>query len=589
MKVSDYIIECLVQKSITKVYGYIGGNNAHIMDSIENHSDIEMVNTIHEQGAGFAAEGYARTSGNIGVATATSGPGATNLITPIASCFYDSVPAIFITGQVNTYECKSASECENNAPVRQIGFQEADIVAMTKPITKYAVLVDSIHDIRYELEKALFISTEGRKGPVLIDIPIDLQYKDINPDEKRSFYGSSEHRSYEAKDTFSKDNIEKVATLINQAKRPVILLGGGIRTAGAKDELKTLLKNTNIPVVYSLMGKDSIEASYKYNLGFIGAYGNRCASLTLANSDLLIILGARLDARQMGRQTKTFAREATIVQVDIDKHEINRKVKVDVAILSDIKGFLEQLNSKKLTPMIKRWHEKVLTYKVSYSSLCTIKDEEKMPNKIISLISQYSKQGDQVCVDVGLHQMWTAQSFEVKEGQRILFSGGLGAMGCALPTAIGATMGAKSRSIVIAGDGGFQMNIQELEVLRRRGLPIKIFVMNNAFLGMVRQMQTEFLNKNYIGTQNDYSVPNYKNVAEAYGIKSYTVSKMSEIEAIIKTSLSNDECELIDIHLSDNKHLVEPRLAGNKPMEDMAPFLEKDELESHMVIKLLED
>jgi len=589
MKVSDYIIECLVKNKITKVYGYIGGNNAHIMDSIENHSDIEMVNTIHEQGAGFAAEGYARSSGNIGAATATSGPGATNLITPIASCFYDSVPAIFITGQVNTYECKNASECENNSPVRQIGFQEADIVAMTKAITKYAVLVDTIDDIRYELEKALFISEEGRKGPVLIDIPIDLQYKDINPDKERSFYGSSEHKSYDEDMKIKKDSIEKIATLINKAKRPVILLGGGIRTAGAKDELDILLKNSNIPVVYSLMGKDSIEASYKYNLGFIGAYGNRCASLTLANADLLIILGARLDARQIGRQTKTFAREATIVQVDIDKHEINRKVKVDVPIQGDVKYFLEQLNTIKLTTNVEDWQEKVLTYKESYSSLYTIKDEEKMPNQIISLISQYSKSGDQICVDVGLHQMWTAQSFEVKEGQRVLFSGGLGAMGCALPTAIGATMGAKNRAIVIAGDGGFQMNIQELEVLRRRGLAIKIFVMNNAFLGMVRQMQTEFLNKNYIGTQNDYSVPSFKSIAEAYGIRSHAVSEMSEIETVIKSSLENDECELIDIHLSDNKQLVEPRLAGNRPMEDMAPFLEREELENHMVIKPIEN
>ena len=589
MKVSDYIIECLVENNITKVYGYIGGNNAHIMDSIENHNDIEMVNTVHEQGAGFAAEGHARSSGNIGAATATSGPGATNLITPIASCFYDSVPAIFITGQVNTYECKNASECENNAAVRQIGFQEADIVAMTKPITKYAVLVDTLHDIRYELEKALFIAQEGRKGPVLIDIPIDLQYKDINPAEEVSFFGSIEHQSYIKNHMFDDNIIQKVAALINEAKRPVVLLGGGLRTANAKDELEILLKQTNIPIVYSLMGKDIIEESYEYNLGFIGAYGNRYASLTLANTDLLIILGARLDARQIGRQTKTFAREATIIQVDIDKHEINRKVKVDIPIHGDVKYFLEQLNTKHLTPKIEAWQEKVLTYKKSYSSLCTIKNEEKMPNLIISTISKYARTGDQVCVDVGLHQMWTAQSFEVKEGQRILFSGGLGAMGCALPTAIGATISSKKRAIVIAGDGGFQMNIQELEVLRRRGLAIKIFVMNNAFLGMVRQMQTEFLNKNYIGTQNDYSVPNYESIAQAYGIRGHTVSELNEIETVIKASLSNDESELIDIHLSDNKQLVEPRLAGNRPMEDMAPFLEREELKSHMVIKPIED
>lgn len=212
-----------------------------------------------------------------------------------------------------------------------------------------------------------------------------------------------------------------------------------------------------------------------------------------------------------------------------------------------------------------------------------------MPNKIISFISQYSKPGDIVCVDVGLHQMWTAQSFAVKENQRLLFSGGLGAMGFALPTAIGAVLGSKKRAIVIVGDGGFQMNIQELEVLRRRNLSIKIFIMNNAFLGMVRQMQTEFLDKNYIGTQYDYSVPHFKNIGIAYGIKSHEVSDMDEIENIIKISLQNDECELIDIHLSDSKHLVEPRLVGNRPMEDMTPYLDREEFKQQMVIKPLDE
>ena len=589
MKISDYIIELLVKKDVDKVFGYIGGNNAHILDSIDNHKDIEMVNTIHEQGAGFAAEGYARVTGKIGVATATSGPGATNLITPIASCFYDSVPAVFITGQVNTYECKNALGCENNAPVRQIGFQEADIVSVVKPITKYAIFIDNIHDLRYELEKAIFLTEEGRKGPVLIDIPIDLQYKDFNPDNERSFYDSKTYKEFQSKVNTNDYDIETIANLINSSKRPVILVGGGARISNVESELNLLLGKTNIPVVYSLMGKDLVKESYKYNLGFIGAYGNRCASLTLANSDLLIILGSRLDARQTGRQTTTFAREAKIIQVDIDRHELDRKIKADFSINSDVKSFLEKLSTQVISLNIETWQKKVLNYKESYSSLYTINNEEKMPNKIISLISQYSKLGDIVCVDVGLHQMWTAQSFDVKEEQRVLFSGGLGAMGCALPTAIGATLGSGQRVIVIVGDGGFQMNIQELEVLRRRNLPIKIFIMNNAFLGMVRQMQTEFLNQNYIGTQKDYSIPHFKNIGNAYGIKSHVASDIDEIENIIKASLENDECELIDIQLSDSKHLVEPRLVGNRPMEDMSPFLGREELRKQMMIKPLDE
>ena len=586
MKASDYIIEFLVKLNIDKVFGYVGGNNAHIMDSIDKHNNIEMVNCIHEQGAGFAAEGYARATGKIGAATATSGPGATNLITPIASCFYDSVPAVFITGQVNTYECKNALECENNAPVRQIGFQETDIVNVIKPITKYAVLVDNIHNLRYELEKAVYFSMEGRKGPVLIDIPIDIQYKDIDFEAEKSFYDSELYRA-SLKEKEAGVEVETIAELINNSQRPVILVGGGTRISGAEAELNSLLTKTNIPVVYTLLGKDLVKDSYKYNLGFIGAYGNRCASLTLANSDLLIILGARLDARQTGRQTSSFAREAKIVQVDIDKHELNRKIKIDYSVNADIKSFIEKLNTKALNTDIDVWQSKVLSYKDRYSSLYTIDGKEKMPNKIISLISQYARAGDIICADVGLNQMWTAQSFAVKKEQRVLFSGGLGSMGCALPTAIGATLGGGKRAIVIAGDGGFQMNIQELEVLKRRNLPIKIFIMNNTFLGMVRQMQSEFLNDNYIGTQYDYSVPQFKNVGEAYGIKSHAVSEISEIEVVIKASLETDESELVDIQLSDCKHLVEPRLAGNRPMEDMAPFLDREELKEQMVIKPL--
>lgn len=586
MKASDYIIEFLVKHKIDHVFGYIGGNNAHIMDSIDKHKDIEMVNCIHEQGAGFAAEGYARSTGKIGVATATSGPGATNLITPIASCFYDSTPVVFITGQVNTYECKNAAECENNAPVRQIGFQETDIVSVAKAITKYAVLIDNIHNLRYELEKAVYLAEVGRKGPVLIDIPIDIQYQDINFEEEKSFHDSECDKIFPIEKEMD-DKIETVAELINNSMRPVILVGGGTRLSDAELELYSLLIRTNIPVVCTLLGKDVVKDSYQYNLGFIGAYGNRCASLTLANSDLLIILGARLDARQTGRQTSTFAREAKIVQVDIDKHELSRKIKADLSINADIKIFLAKLNSKAFNLNIETWQNKVVSYKDTYSSLYTIDKKEKMPNKIISLISQHTRAGDIICADVGLNQMWTAQTFAVKEEQRLLFSGGLGSMGCALPTAIGAVLGTGKRVVVIAGDGGFQMNIQELEVLRRRNLPIKIFIMNNAFLGMVRQMQAEFLNQNYIGTQNDYSVPPFKGIGQAYGINSHEVSDMDDIAAIIKSSLQNDECELVDILLSDSKHLVEPRLAGNRPMEDMAPFLDREELNAQMVIKPL--
>lgn len=580
MKIAEYVADILAKNRIKKVFGYIGGNNAHILDAIDNHEDMEMVNAVHEQGAGFSAEGYARAMRTLGACTVTSGPGATNIITPIASCFFDSIPTIFITGQVNTYEYKY------NAPVRQIGFQETDIVSIVKPITKYAVLVDKVKDVRYELEKACYLAQEGRSGPVLVDIPIDLQYQTIEPQEQTSFFDSDLYSELEKKHVINPQIVDEITNAINSAKRPVILVGGGAKLANITNELKHLLEKTSIPIVSSLMGKDVINEDYPYNLGFIGAYGVRYANMTLANSDLLLILGSRLDARQVGRQVESFAREAKIIQVDIDKNEIGRKIEVDIELTAHLKEFMQVLDTDKLNVSIAPWLKKVLTYKEAYPSLETIKKEKKVPNQIIQTISNSLKADDIVCVDVGLHQMWTAQSLALKGEQQILFSGGLGSMGFALSAAIGATIGTGKRAIVIAGDGGFQMNLQELEMIKRRKLPIKIFVLNNSVLGMVRQMQTEYLNHNHIGTQDDYSAPDFKKIAEAYGINGYEMSDIEALNGKIENVLKGNEASVSNIFLNASKYLVEPRLVGNKPMEEMAPFLDDAELATAMEIAL---
>lgn len=582
MKASDYIVEFLVEQKIDKVFGYIGGAVAHLYDSLDKNSSIEIVNTIHEQGAGFAAEGYARVSGKSGVATATSGPGATNLITPIGSCFFDSVPTLFITGQVNTYEYKY------DQAVRQIGFQETDIVSIIKPITKYAVMIDNINDLRHELEKAYFLSQHGRKGPVLIDIPMNIQRSDFLPQGQESYFDSDEYSNYITEETYT-IHLETVIDLLEKAKRPVILLGGGARNSNAEDELYKLLDHSEIPIVHSLMGKDIIKDTYKYNLGLIGAYGNRYGNLTLANSDLIIVLGSRLDTRQTGTDLQTFAREAKIIQVDIDVSELGSKIKADVLIKSDIKQFLKALNKIDLAIDIPTWREKVISYKKRFPSVIDINQKSKIPNQIIYEISKHLSDDDIICVDVGQHQMWVAQSLDLKSNQRVLFSGGLGAMGCALPTAIGATISTGKRAIVIVGDGGFQMNIQELEILRRRNLPIKIFIMNNANLGMVRQFQEIYFEENYAGTKKDYSVPAFEKIGNAYGLKSCTVTNKEDIYNTIKEALSNDLPELIDIQLVESLTTVEPKLIVNKPIEDMYPFLDRDEFKSHMIIKPIDE
>ena len=581
IKISDYIIEFLLSKNINKTFGYIGGAIAHIYHSIDKYKEMEIINCIHEQGAGFAAEGYARITGKSGVAFATSGPGATNLITPIGSCYFDSVPTMFITGQVNTYEYKY------DKPVRQIGFQETDIVSIIKPIVKYAVMVDKVEDIRYELEKAYYLSQEGRKGPVLVDIPMNIQRTEVDISSLKSFFDSNEYFELE-NNKKEKNNVDEVINLLKESKRPIVLIGGGVRLSNANVELLNYVEKYSIPVVYSLMGKDAISEDYKYNLGLIGSYGNRYGNLALANSDLILVLGSRLDTRQTGTSLDTFAREAKIIQVDVDKNELGSKIKIDIEINSDVKDFIATLNKYEINIDITEWLKKLKEYKNKFSSTVGFDNNLKIPNYVVSIISKYLQDED-ICVDVGQHQMWTAQSLNIKATQRVLFSGGMGAMGFALPASIGACIGSNKRTVVIAGDGGIQMNIQELEVINRRKLPIKIFVLNNKNLGMVRQFQELYFDKKYLGTIDDYSVPNFVDIAKAYAIKARKIDNISKLEIELKDIFSSNEPELINIELPVEMTTVEPKLIVNKPIEDMHPFISKDELSSLMIIKPLEN
>lgn len=585
MKVSDFVIDFLAEKNIDKVFSYIG-KNAHLCDSIDKHDSVENIFTIHEQGAGFSANAYARVTGKTGVATVTSGPGATNLITAIADCYFDSVPAMFIVGDVPPAECKGDRD------IRQYGFQETDVVTLCQSITKYAVQVDSLDNLRYELEKTYFLSQEGRKGPVVFSLPENLQFRThFNPEDEKSFFDSDEYKNLlaetSASNNISKD-IKETADLINNAKRPVVLVGGGVRLADAVNELKVFLNKTNIPIVYSLMGKDAISDEYDYNLGFLGNFGTRHANLTIANADLLLVLGSRLDNLQTGRRIETFAREAKTIQVDLDKNELGIRMDTDLLIKADLLDFLQQLNKEKINTDIEPWQNKVLSYKQSYPVENNLDGSKRVGNQIISQISDYLKDDDCVCVDVGEHQMLVAQSLKTQDKQRVLFSGGFGAMGFALPAAIGVALATGKRAIVISGDGGIQMNIQELEIIKRRNLPIKIFVINNQSLHMVKLRQDTYLESNLVGSVKDYSVPPFKKLAKAYGIKGREVSELEKTPKKIKKVLSNDKGELLDIQIEASNTTVEPRLDFNRPFEEMRPYLNKEELEEQMLIELVE-
>ena len=555
MKASDFLVQEIYNLTRTdKFFGYIGGTIAHIVDSIYKNKNVELINTISEQGAGFAAEGYSRTTGRVGVTVATSGPGATNLVTPIANCFYDSSPVIFVTGQVNSYEYRKYD-------IKQCGFQETNIVDIVKPITKYSVLITGIDDLKYELHKAIYIALTGRKGPCLLDIPMDIQRAEIVTERNlRNFIVPKKKET-------SLPNFD--VNIIKRAHKPLILVGNGVHLSGAKSQLRNFLNKTGIPVIETLLGIDLIETNYKYNLGMIGVYGNRYGNIALYDCDLLMVLGARLDIRQTGSNVE-FMKNKSIIHVDIDKHELNCPKFEKIKIYSDLKDFMKYLNHFKWNMNISLWQEKVLKLKSVFPEE---KKHYKLPTMILSKIFSLLKPNDVIISDVGQNQVWTGQGAQIISNQRLFSSAGHGCMGFSLLAAIGATF-SKRRAIVIAGDGGIQMNIQELEVIKRRNLPVKIIILNNNSLGMVRVFQSLYFNKLYASTIEDYSAPNFTKIANAYGIKAIKIKAKKFNIDIIKVLLEEDFPVLIEI-VFDQKTQVEPRVQFGNSIENAHPLIDE--------------
>ncbi len=581
MKLSDYVVDFIAKQGVAHIFEMIGGVITHLTDSVHGRKDIQCVSMHHEQAAAFAAEAYARMNGRLGVAMATSGPGALNMLTPIGSCYFDSVPCLFITGQVNTYEYKF------DKPVRQIGFQETDIVSIAKPIVKYSELVIDPLKIRYCLEKAVFLAQNGRPGPVLLDLPMNVQRADINPRKLKSFFGSPEHKRLVKDNSRALANIPNIIKLLSAAKRPVILAGGGVRTSGATEELAQLVKKTGIPVVCSLMGLDAIAHDDAAYSGMIGAYGNRYANFTVANSDFLLILGSRLDTRQTGTRPETFARAAVKVHVDIDPAELGSKLKADVSVLCHVKTFLSKLNSAlhsrpaDLAP----WYKVIDGYRKSYPALESKNPGGSIgPNHFMSLLSEYTKEGDIICLDVGQNQMWAGQSFNLKKGQRMLISGGMGSMGFSLPAAIGAALAAPGKRVVaITGDGGMQVNIQDLDSLPARKLPVKIILMNNGCLGMVRQFQDIYFGGRRQSTEIGYHCPDLKKISEAYGVKTSSIGSIGQAARALKSVFADDKPALLEVKLGSDT-TVDPKLVVSHPIEDLSPHISKAEMKKQMLI-----
>ena len=549
MKASDYIVKFIEDRKVTDIFGYPGGMVTHLMDSL-SRSSIRSHVTYHEQGAAFAACGYAQSTGNVGVAYATSGPGATNLITGICNAYFDSIPTLFITGQVNTFEYKG------DLGVRQRGFQETDIVSIVTPITKYAVRITDANKLRWYLEYAFYIAEEGRKGPVLLDIPMDIFRAEIDPDKLEGFDIPTYTRTY---------SCDTLIEALNKSVRPVILAGSGIKTAGVTDKFNEAVKRLNIPVVSTMLSIDVVKDSY----GFIGAYGTRTANFIVAKSDLVICLGARLDVRQTGANRKNFAPDATIVRVDIDSGELGFKVHDDeIQIHADVKDVIDTLAevpSKNLT---------------GWNNVCRkiqeeLKDiDDRLPNAYVQKISEYIPENSIITTDVGQNQVWVAQSFKVKNGQRIFFSGGHGAMGYSLPAAIGCALADGKAVYSFSGDGGIQMNIQELQVIARENLPVKVILFNNSALGMIRHFQEMYFESNYVQTVADggYSVPDFGAVANAYKIPYTCVNKIEDIDDKL---FDVQGPQFIEVKITEPTYVF-PKLEFGKPNQDQEPLLPRD-------------
>lgn len=543
---SDIVIKSLIDEGTKIVFGYPGGQVINIYDSLYKYQDeIKHVLTCHEQNAAHAADGYARATGEVGVCIATSGPGATNLVTGIATAYMDSIPLVAITG---------------NVPMNLLGkdsFQEVDITGITMPITKHNYIVKDVNKLQEVIRDAFRIAKEGRPGPVLIDIPKNIQI------EKAEYRNIAKTESKKIK--IKKENIDQAIAMINKAKKPFIYVGGGAIASNASEQVLALAEKINSPICNSLMARGVVPTNHPLYTGMIGMHGTKASNITATKCDLFIALGARFSDRVVSNPENLS--NANIIHIDIDPAEINKNVKVDLSITADLKEALElivssvdeknnedwiaSMNSLKKLPAYKAEGEDVLTPKVLFDALNNVKDKELV-----------------ISTEVGQHQMWTAQYYNFKKPRTLITSGGLGTMGFGLGAAIGAQFGRPDCKVInIAGDGSFMMNCQELATAVTNKLPIVIIVMNNNVLGMVRQWQTLFFDKRYSNTTLNRKTDLVK-LAEAFGAEGYRVREKSDLDDILEKALNAEGPVLIDYRIDSNKSVF-PMVAPGAPINQI--------------------
>lgn len=530
MTVADYIARFLVSKGVRHVFGFQGSAVLKLIDAMVGTGNIEYIQNFNEQASAFAADAYARIRGDLGVAIATSGPGAVNLISGIANAYFDSIPVLFITGQ------DYLAHITQHRNARQNGFQDLDIISMIRPISKYAVLITEAERIRYELEKACWLAENGRKGSVVVDIPIDIQFKEIDVNSLPGF-------TPEKCICFEPD-VEAVLTKLETAERPLILAGGGLRLAGALSEFETFLNKSNIPVITTLNAVDLTVASY----GFSGLHGHTCANLALKHADLVLALGTRFGHRQIGKNMEQFS-TAECIRVDIDPNEFGRTfVKENLALLCDLKTFLQRMNTCQYTRDRSIWHTKLTEWREVYAdTVCLNEDTGLDPIRLVREVAKHYAPNAVLTTDVGANQIWTVQGFTKQADERLLCSSGFGAMGYSLPAAIGASYLVDSAIICFTGDGGLQMNLQELNTLSLRRNNIKCIVFNNNTLGMMLEVQDRYYHKHHYGTtEQEFTCPDLKKLAACFGLEYITIHDANDLSKL-KEVFANNQPWLVDV------------------------------------------
>ena len=560
------LLESLHRLGITDIFGYPGGAIIPIFDEIYSYDKINYYFARHEQGLSHAADGYARVSGKVGVCLATSGPGATNLVTGIMTAHMDSVPMIAITGQVRS-----------NLLGRD-AFQETDTVGITMPITKSNYLVQNVKEIPRIVKEAYYIATTGRPGPVLIDIPNDIQVHKIPYAEfERLFEEKIELEGYSPTYEGHPVQIKRAIKLIKEAKKPLIIAGAGVLKSKASKELFEYAEKTQTPVAMTLLGLGAFPGSHELSLGMLGMHGTVPANYATDEADLVIAAGVRFDDRIAGNPSK-FIENAKVIHIDIDPAEIDKNKRADVPIVGDLKQVLSEINQAVEPQTHKEWVEKVIEWKKEYPlGHRKVGEEKLLPQEVLQAIDDILK-GDAIIVtDVGQHQMWAAQYFTYQNPDSIVTSGGAGTMGFGLPAAIGAQIGAPDKKVVlIVGDGGFQMTVQELMMIKQYNLPVKVVILNNSYLGMVRQWQELFKDRRYSFVNLEVN-PDFIKIADAYGIKNAKLTNKEDLRTKLKDLILSDEGVLIECVVEKEENVF-PMIPAGKTVSQMIG--KKGELEN---------